>query len=239
MIRAGSERSLHAGWSSAVNDREAAVRCLLPLVKKIAHRIKRLVPLLDADDLIGDGSVGLIRAIDSYDPTRGPTLRHYARRLIVGAMLNGIRRMDPVSERSRRLVRDGENDRYALAAVRGEVPSAAEMERRRPGFARALAAAHRGQPLSLDAPLPEGESVALDWNGDPALIVVHRTRQEAFAALIDRLPARQRHVVLEHYFRGRSLRSIGQTLKISPQRASQLHRDAIAGLRAKLYAAPH
>jgi RNA polymerase sigma factor FliA len=217
-----------------VSDREDAVGNLLPLVRTIARRIKRLVPLLDLDDLIGDGSVGLIRAIDSYDPARGPSLRHYARRLVIGAMLNGIRRMDPVSERSRRLVRDGENRRYEVAVARGEVPGTAEMEQRCPGFARALAATHRGQPLSLDAPLPEGESVALDWNGDPARIVEGRHRQDAFASIVELLPVRQRQVVFEHYYGGRSLRSIGRKMKISPQRASQLHRDAIAGLRAKL-----
>jgi RNA polymerase sigma factor FliA len=222
-----------------VSDRETAIRTFLPIVKKIARRIKRLVPLLDVDDLIGDGSVGLIRAIDSYDPTRGPSLRHYARRLIVGAMLNGIRRMDPVSERSRRIVRDGENERYAVAVARGEVPSALEMERRCPGYGRALAAAHRGQPLSLDAPLPEGESVSLDWSDDPGSIVERRCGRAAFVVLIERLPVRQRHVIFEHYFRGRSLRAIGQTMKISPQRASQLHRDAIAGLRTKMHASPY
>ena len=77
-----------------------------------------MVPSLDVDDLVGDGSIGLIRAVDSFDPLRGPQLDDYARRLIVGAMLNGIRRMDPVSERARRIVRDGENRRYALAAAR-------------------------------------------------------------------------------------------------------------------------
>jgi RNA polymerase sigma factor FliA len=222
-----------------VNEREASIRCFVPLVRKIARRIKRIVPVLDLDDLIGDGSIGLIRAVDSYDPSRGPTLRHYAKRLIVGAMLNGIRRMDPVSERSRRIVRDGENQRYSLAAARGEVPSAAEMERRCPGFARALGAAHWGQPLSLDAPLPDGESVTQDWNGDPARIVERRHHRDDFAALIARLPVRQRHVVYEHYFSGRSLRAIGATMRISPQRASQLHRNAIADLRTRMHAAPH
>jgi len=222
-----------------MNDRKDVVRAFLPLVKKIARRIKRIVPVLDIDDLIGDGSVGLIRAVDSYDATRGPSLRHYARRLIVGAMLNGIRRMDPVSERSRRIVRDGENDRYAVAVTRGDVPSAAEMERRRPGFARAVAATHWGQPLSLDAPLPDGENVVLDWKGDPGRIVELRHRNEVFADLIERLPVRQRQVVLEHYYAGRSLRAIGRRMKISPQRASQLHRDALAGLRKRLHAAPH
>ena len=129
-------------------ERDEQIRDLLPIVKKLARRLKRLVPTFDLDDLVGDGSVGLIRAVDSFDPHRGPELCDYARRLVVGAMLNGIRRMDPVSERSRRIVRDGENRRYSLAAALGAVPTSNEMEQRYPGYRRAIAAAYRGQPLS-------------------------------------------------------------------------------------------
>jgi RNA polymerase sigma factor FliA len=224
-----------------VNDcrRETAIRDLIPLVKRIARRLKRLVYTLDIDDLVGDGCVGLIRAVDSYDPLRGPTLETYARRLVVGAMLNGIRRMDPVSERARRLVRDGENHRYALAAVRGEVPSLAEMEARFPGYVRALAAAHWGVPLSLDAPLPKGEALPDDPLGDPAGIFERRSERSALALQIARLPERQREVVVRHYFHGTSLRAVGRRLAISPQRASQLHLTAIAKLRGSTHAAPH
>jgi RNA polymerase sigma factor for flagellar operon FliA len=219
------------------DERDAVVSALLPLVRRVARRLKRLVPSLDVDDLIGDGAIGLIRAVDSFDPLRGPQLTEYARRLVVGAMLNGIRRMDPVSERARRIVRDGENQRFALAAVRGELPTAAEMEGRCPGYRRALAAAYRGQPLSLDAPLPRGESVAQDWSDDPARIVERRSERAMLAALIDGLPQRQRQVVLLHYFNETSLRSVGRRLAISPQRASQLHISAIARLKRQTHVA--
>jgi RNA polymerase sigma factor for flagellar operon FliA len=219
------------------DERDAVVSALLPLVRRVARRLKRLVPSLDVDDLIGDGAIGLIRAVDSFDPLRGPQLTEYARRLVVGAMLNGIRRMDPVSERARRIVRDGENQRFALAAVRGELPTAAEMEGRCPGYRRALAAAYRGQPLSLDAPLPRGESVAQDWSDDPARIVERRSERAMLAALIDGLPQRQREVVLLHYFNETSLRSVGRRLAISPQRASQLHISAIARLKRQTHVA--
>ncbi|MBV8531161.1 MAG: sigma-70 family RNA polymerase sigma factor [Candidatus Eremiobacteraeota bacterium] len=220
-------------------EREQSVRALLPLVRRLARRLKRFVPSLDVDDLVGDGCIGLIRAIDSFDPTRGPQLPEYARRLIVGAMLNGIRRMDPVSERARRIVRDGENQRYALAAARGEVPGAEEMEVRCPGYRRALAAAYRGQPLSLDAPLPAGEALARDWGDDPAQIVERRSERAWLAAQIAALPPRHRAVVLMHYFNGTSLRTVGRQLAISPQRASQLHISAIARLKRRVHAAAH
>ncbi|HEY1429891.1 MAG TPA: sigma-70 family RNA polymerase sigma factor, partial [Candidatus Tumulicola sp.] len=155
----------------------------------------------------------------------------YARRLVAGAMLNGIRRMDPVSERARRAVREGENERYALALDRGRLPSSREMEARRPGYLRAITAAYTGQPLSLDAPLPLGESIAGDWGEDPARICERRTERVYVNALVDGLPPRQRDVVLQHYVEGVSLRAIGTRMSISPQRVSQLHLAAIAKLQ--------
>jgi len=118
-------------------DRETQIRDLLPLVKKIARRIASMVGGSDIDDLIGDGSVGLIRAVDSFDPRYGLTLEQYARRIIAGAMLNGIRRLDPVSERIRKTIRDAEKERYALANERGQLPSMSEMESRIPALRRA------------------------------------------------------------------------------------------------------
>ncbi|MGC1381026.1 MAG: sigma-70 family RNA polymerase sigma factor [Candidatus Baltobacteraceae bacterium] len=220
-------------------EREEHVRALLPLVKRLARRLKRLVPSLDTDDLVGDGCVGLIRAVDSFDPYRGPGLAEYARRLIVGAMLNGVRRMDPVSERARRIVRVGETERYTIAASRGEIPSLKEMEERCPGYRRALAAAHWGQPLSLDAPLPRGEALGFDWGEDPARIVERRCERALLAAQIASLPKRHREIVLLHYFGERSLRSVGRSLAISPQRASQLHLSALDRLKRQAHAAPY
>ena len=218
------------------NEREAQIRDLLPLVKRIARRVRRLVPSVEIDDLVGDGSLGLIRAVDHFDQTRGPSLEQYARQLIVGSMLNGIRRMDPVSERVRRTIREGEGARYRIAAERGAIPSPLEMERIHPGYARATIAAHRGQPLSLDAPLPEGEQLSGDWSGDPAAIVGERDAVQRMRAVVESLPERQRHLMAQHYYGERSLREIGKRMKISPQRASQLHLAAVARMRKAAHA---
>ncbi len=216
-------------------EREAQIRALLPLVKRIARRISRLVPC-DYDDLVGDGSIGLIRAVDNYDPARGTSLEHYARHLISGAMLNGIRRMDPVAERTRRAMRDGEIERFAIAGERGSVPTLTEMEQRRPGFLRATLAVAQGVPLSLDRPLPEGERICSDWSNDPALLLEERCDRETIACAVDALPPRQRQVIRDHYYGEWSLRQVGRRLRISPQRASQLHIAAMKKLRRSLHA---
>lgn len=219
------------------DERESQIRALLPLVRRIARRVSRMVVGSEIDDLVGEGCIGLIRAIDSFDPTRGPTLEHYAGKIIAGTMLNGLRRLDPVSERVRREVREADAERYRLASIRGELPSTSEMEQRRPNLRRAIVHAYRYVPLSLDAPLPEDERLSGDWSADPARIVGDRSEQGRIRAALQRLSPRQRRVVAMHYFRELSLHSIGQRLNISAQRASQLHLGALAKLRKQFDAA--
>jgi RNA polymerase sigma-B factor len=217
------------------DDRETTIRRLLPLVRRIAHRVARVVPGSDVDDLFGDGCVGLLRAVDAYDPTIGTALEGYARRVVLGAMLNGIRRLDPVSERVRRVVRHAERERYALAATTGVLPSMAELERRRPQLARARASAYHGSPLSLDAPLPPACSPPVcDVAADPAHVVVADAERGRVHAAIRALPPRQRALVLGHYFEDRSLRALSAEMRVSPQRASQLHLSAIRRMRDHL-----
>lgn len=217
--------------------REEDIRKLFPLVRKIARRMQRLVPASDIDDLVGDGSVGLIRAVHAFDPSRGPTLEQYAARIIAGAMLNGLRRIDPVSERVRREMREAERERYEMASQLGALPTQPEMERRRPALRRAAAHAYRHTPLSLDGPLPARETLAADWETDPATIAAQRSERDALRSAMRHLSPRQQDVIVLHYFSGKTLHQIGEALAISPQRASQLHLAGIKNLRKVLHGA--
>lgn len=219
-----------------LQQREERIRALFPMVKRIARRMKRLVPGSDIDDLVGDGCIGAIRAVDTYDPARG-ALERFAPRVIAGAMLNGLRRLDPVSERVRRELRAAQRERYDAAARAGEIPTQSDMEKRRPALRRAVYHAYRYTPLSLDASLPPGERLVTNWNGDPAALSAAYDERRDVRAAIEALPPRQRRIVALHYFDGRTMRQIGQALQITPQRASQLHRAAIGRLRTVLHGA--
>jgi RNA polymerase sigma factor (sigma-70 family) len=213
------------------DDREETIRRYFPLVRTIARRLNRLVPGTDLDDLIGDGCVGLIRAVDSFDATRGTTLRHYASRVIAGSMLNGMRRMDPVSERARREVREADRQRYAIAAETGRIPTQIEMESLRPRLRSASANALRFTPLSLDVKLPIGQRLRIDWSADPAAVVVRRRDRQALQQALQGLPPRSKCLLALHYAQGWSLRHIARHFNISAQRASQVHLAAILKLR--------
>jgi RNA polymerase sigma factor for flagellar operon FliA len=215
------------------DERDAAIRSLFPLVRRIARRVHRVVPAIELDDLIGDGSLGAIRAVDSFDASRGTRLETYARRLILGSMLNGLRRTDPVSERVRRRIRVAETRRYALAQELGRLPSAHEMERDDPRLREARVAAYALTPLAIDAIPTDRDAVALlDWRGEPARLALASLERSRLAAALKRLSARQRQVVGLHYYADLSFHAIGRTLRISPQRASQLHAAALTRLRA-------
>lgn len=223
--------------SEAANTREERLRELFPLVKKIARRIQRMVPGSDLGDLVGDGCVGLIRAVDTFDPSRGPALERYASRIVAGAMLNGARRLDPVSERVRRELREAERERFEIASETGSMPSQHEMEKRRPALRRAVVHAYRYTPLSLDVALPAGERLGAHSGGDPAAIAAHAGERRALQAALHTLPARQQRVLALHYFDGQSLHQIGRALSVSAQRVSQLHQAALKNLRKALYVA--
>ncbi|MGH7682747.1 MAG: sigma-70 family RNA polymerase sigma factor [Vulcanimicrobiaceae bacterium] len=211
-------------------EREAVVSQLFPLVRVIAHRVARACRLADEDDLIGDGALGLVRAVDNYDPTRGVALDKYVRHVVLGSMLNGLRRKDPVSERARRRVRQAERVRSELE-LRLTSVSDNELDDVVPGFQRALAQVECGLPLSLDAPLPYGTRVGADWSGDPARIFESLARRQRVRAAVAQLPPRQREIVLHHYFGENSLRSLSQRMAVTPQRISQLHCAALNRLR--------
>jgi RNA polymerase sigma factor for flagellar operon FliA len=214
-------------------EREAAIDALFPLVRRIARRVSRVVTSVDVDDLVGDGCLGAVRAVDTFDPERGVLLETYARRLILGSMLNGLRRIDPISERVRRRIRLAERDRYRLAQDLGRLPSRNEMERDDPRLREARVAVHRMTPLSSDVPATERNGVTLlDWSGEPGRLALLSLERAELAEAVRRLPPRQREVVGLHYYGELSLHAVGRRLRISAQRACQLHASALARLRA-------
>jgi RNA polymerase sigma factor for flagellar operon FliA len=210
------------------DERERHVRKLFPVVFKIAHRVARICRVPDEDDLVGDGALGLVRALDSYDATRGVSLDRYARHVILGAMLNGLRRKDPISERARRRVREAER----VQAARETPLSERELEEALPGAARARAQVERGLPLSLDAPLPAGARIGIDWSNDPARLYESIARERAVYRALERLSPRQREIVVQHYFAETPLRAISESMSVTPQRVSQLHCAALHRMRA-------
>jgi len=213
-------------------ERTHAVETFFPKLRRWAGRVSRSVnAAVEVDDLIGDGSIGLLRAIDTYDPKYGTTLEQYARRLCFGAMLNGLRRMDPVSERVRRTLRLADRERFERAQLLGRLETMGELERKNPKLRRAREMAFALSTLSLDRSLPLESGALADSTSEPAERAVRSSIRRELRDAIDLLPARQRQVMALYYYGEHSLHAIGRSMKISAQRVSQIHAKALGRLR--------
>lgn len=225
--------------------REQLCEAALPLVRRLAVIVLRRLPsYFTPDDLVGDGCVGLLRAIDRYDPSHGISFEKWAARIIRGAMLNGLRRMDIVPERIRRDARNLDRSRWRLAQDEGKTPSdssaATDAGLTTRKLRAVLLALRRAVPISLDAPLPGvrfGETLSDKMRSDaaePAQVVAELLVREAVARAVTTLPPRERMVIASFYAGETTFRAIGGRLGISKQRVSQIHGRAIANLRTIL-----
>lgn len=82
--------------------REELILSHMPQVQLLARRLHRRCPQVELDDLISTGTIGLIRAIDRFDPKRNLKLKTLAEHRIRGAMLDYLRHIDPLPRSVRR-----------------------------------------------------------------------------------------------------------------------------------------
>jgi len=231
--------------SRSACDRERVREAALPLVRRIAAGVLRRLPThFTTDDLIGDGCVGLLRAVDRFNPSHGILFEAWAARIVRGAMLNGLRRMDVIPERVRRDARTLDAARWRIAQRDGAAPSdCAAAENAGLNIRKldaVLLALRRAVPVSLDAPLPHneqsttvGDRVASDCV-DPAQCAVQHSVRAAVARAVRTLPPREQMIIAAFYAGENTFRAIGGRLGISKQRVSQIHGRAISTLRSRL-----
>jgi RNA polymerase sigma factor for flagellar operon FliA len=225
--------------------RELVCELALPQVRRLASSVlRRLPPHFTDEDLIGDGCVGLLRAIDRFDPERGMSFVKWASRLIRGSMLNGLRRMDSIPERVRRDARVLDKARWCVAQSAGTTPTdvvaACHAGLSRSKLATVQLALRRAVPLSLEAPArqhldnPMTLRDRLAADDDPGATVVTKAAHAALSNAVRRLPKRERLIVAAFYGKEASFRTIGGRLGISKQRVSQIHGQALTALRSLL-----
>lgn len=225
--------------------REALLVAHLPLVRRVAASYRDLG--LPFDDLVQEGSLGLLEAIDDYDPERGIDFARYgrfrARRAIRNALTERsrlVRLPKHVVERRRLL----EQERGRIFAATGRAATAAELAARTGLTVDAVVATLDAaiDAVSLEAPVaPDGspleELVPDPAAPDPEGTVVEHDSVERIDAAVKRLPERQRRIV-EHAFGfeapSESLAEIAAEEHLSPQRTRTIVGDALRKLRDEL-----
>lgn len=232
-------------WTPAAREAGSAARERLllghaPLVKYLAHRIgSRLAGPIDFDDLIGDGLLGLMEAVDRFDPSHNVRFKTYAESRIRGAILDGVRGRDWAPRSLRRAARRLET---AIAAVERKARRTAtdeevaeELGITIPDLQDLYVQARGVRMSALPGSEEEGQDPA-DPGIDPLGAMQEVEQKQLVAQEIDQLPEREKLVLSLYYERGMTLKEIGAVLDVTESRACQLHTRAIARLRSRVEA---
>lgn len=240
-------------WPEKVDSawQEQMVVQYAPLIKYIASRLAlRLPSHISLDDLISSGIIGLIDAINKFDPSKNISFKTYAEFRIKGAILDELRSLDWIprsvrkkshvlekayTELERNLGRPAEaeevcnvlglelEDFYQLLDETKTV-SLVELE----GVWKAV----RNGPDLGDNELPE---ILLDENvRDPFLALHFSELQDIMVRAIDALPDKEKLLISLYYYEELTMKEIGQIMGYTESRISQLHTQAMVRLRSRL-----
>jgi RNA polymerase sigma factor for flagellar operon FliA len=226
--------------------REEVIHRYLHLVKYVAGRISvNLPPNVELNDLINDGIIGLIDAVEKYDDSRGVKFETYAITRIHGAIIDALRALDWVPRAVRQRAREMERASQALEAKFGREPTPSELAEQLGITVKmldSLTQKVRGTAvLSLEEHLPNdrGNEIPLldtlkDHSTDITSTVEANEVKTALLRAVESLSAQEQTVIRLYYFEGQTLKEIKATLGVSESRVSQIHAQAVIKLRQRL-----
>jgi len=240
----GTEKLLVLWWETReITFRDQLVAQHLPLVNRLCRRFQHLGEPMD--DLVQVGTIGLIKAIDKYDPQRGNKLAAFAIPVVVGEIKNYFRDHGWAVKLPRKLQRQKllvDRTVEILTQQLGRSPTVAEI-----GGAIGISeeevfqtfeVERFGRPLSLDVEHirddgQEGTTI-LDHLGeeDPDLEFLAQ-RMDLKVALGD-VDSRERKILYLKFYSGLSQSAIAQRLGISQMHVSRLQRSALTKLKQSL-----
>jgi RNA polymerase sigma factor FliA len=247
--------NVDALWKEYAEKKSKAVKDKLlveyaPLVKYTAQRIAVNLPAsVELDDLISSGILGLIRAVETFDQSRGIKFETYATHKIRGAILDELRALDWVPRSVRSKARQLQRVYAKLQEELGRMPYDDEVSQSlgvsAEEFEQLLSDVTPTTIISLEEALPssgnsDSKSIQIidtieDPGGGNAL--KEMGYQEVKAILKDaimNLPEKEKLVIALYHYEELTLKEIGEVLGVSESRVSQIHTKAILKLRSRL-----
>lgn len=214
----------------------------LPQVRLIARRIHEKLPeSVSLEDLISTGIVGLITAVDHFDPSQNVKLKTYAEYKIRGAILDSLRDLDWAPRQKRKKAKQIE---HAISVAEQKVHRSPTEEEIARELSITLEEYHqwlvevRGVNIgSLEhAPGDEDGRDLLQFVSDreedwPSQILERRELERLLASAIERMPQVERTVLSLYYHEELTLREIASVMDLHESRVSQLKSQAILRLR--------
>jgi RNA polymerase sigma factor FliA len=250
-VKAIELRDLWRRYKATADDkaRERLVVAYSPLVKYVAGRMASGLPAhVEEADLISYGLVGLISAIQRFEPERDIKFETYAITRIKGAIIDELRSLDwvprSVRSRAREIERANSKLEHKLQRAPTDDEMAGELSMTTDEFQEALLQISNSTVAALDelwtVSDSSGDQVSLldtlqDPDAlDPSELMDATDMKDRVADAIARLPEREKLVVALYYYENLTLREIGEVLGVTESRVSQLHTKAVLRLKSAL-----
>lgn len=226
-------------------EKEQLVQRFAPLVKRIAfHLMSRLPSSVQVDDLVQNGMIGLLDAIDRFEAGFGAQFETYATQRVRGAMLDGLRENDWLPRSLRREMRRIEAAIHELEQSAGRPPTEKELAESLgmplADYQKMLQDARGHQLVYFEDLAGDGDEDFLerhftDDDADPARLFEDLDLRRHLVGAIESLPEREKLMMGLYYEQDLNLREIGEVMGVTESRVCQLHSQAIARLRASLF----
>lgn len=230
----------------STTERDRLIEQYLPLVRYVVARLPVASSgSLDRDDFYSVGVMGLMQAAASFDPARGASFKTFAYTAIRGAILDEVRKHDPVPRSRRDRLRKLDRANAELQVRLGRQPTPAELANllqcTEQDLDEDLQALHTSRMLSLDERFggeEDGGSLVSQVRDPDAIDPVGqadaRENLDRLTKAIAELPEVDRHVVVLYFHEQLFLKEIGELLSVTESRVSQILSRAIERLRLKL-----
>jgi RNA polymerase sigma factor for flagellar operon FliA len=215
------------------------------LVHHVARQLaSRLSTEAELDELVSAGSLGLMQAAEAFEPARGLSFSTFAVPRIRGAMLDELRRVDPMPRNVRRRTREVARARDVLSASLHRAPTASEVAghlavpsdqvHRWEFDAHTTNVVSFHQPARVEADTTLGDLLADDRATSVDDLLTHEVEVEALKRAILTLKEQERTVLALNYFEELKLQEIADVLQLSVCRISQIRTAALEKLRVAL-----
>lgn len=226
--------------------REELIRTFLPLVKRVVHRLAGRLPReVDIREMLNSGIIGLVDALEKYDPQHETNFSTYAQFRIRGAILDSFRLQDWAPRSLRHKAHRLENAYSKLEQELGRPAEDGEIAKELgvdvETFQRMLNEVSGVVMLSFEElGFGHGEErfisdeQLLSGSPDPLIDLLESERVEIVARALDRLPEKERLVICLYFYEELNLKEIGDIIGVTESRASQIRSRALLRLRSYL-----
>ena len=216
------------------------------IVKYAAMQVRGVYSsFAEMEDIINEGLITLVKAIDKYDPEKGVKFETYVSKRIRGMVIDLARKQDWMPRNLRKRSKEIDEAISELANTLGRYPTSAEvaqwLEVPVEKYQKDMACIAMNNVISLEALMDVNEFENLhfeiasrDKNGMPDQVLEEQEIKEILVRSINHLQENERIVLSLYYVENLLLRDIAQVMNVSEPRVSQLHTRAIGKLRKEM-----